>query len=194
MDYIQFRILLRMTVIQYRINVLDVKSRHSVGGLVAVATSWNTQGSNPVMKKIYFSSSNRPDRLWSLSNLRFNWYRVSFPGQGNRGVKLSAPSHSVEVKWVEVYLCFSYMPSWWEGPGVTLHITPFWYPPKPTQLPFQRVIEYFPHGVWWRGCDSTMWSTFTGKIKNAWSHANTPSCSISWCLIKRHNNFTFNAA
>jgi len=61
-------------------NVLDVKRPHSVCGLVAGATSWITQGSNPVMKKISFSSSNRPDRLWSPSNLRFNWYRVPFPG------------------------------------------------------------------------------------------------------------------
>ena len=69
MDYIQLRIFLHVTVIQYKIDVLDVKSWHSAGGVVTGATSWTTQGSNPVMKTIFFSSSNLPGQLWSPSNL-----------------------------------------------------------------------------------------------------------------------------
>jgi hypothetical protein len=56
MDYIQFRILLLMTVIcvQYKIDVLDVKIRHSVDGVVTGVTSWTTQRSNPIRKKVSF--------------------------------------------------------------------------------------------------------------------------------------------
>jgi hypothetical protein len=60
------------------------------------------RGSNPGRDKRFFSSTKRPDRLWSPPSLQFNEHRGSFPGktQPEREINHSPPSRGkIKNEW-----------------------------------------------------------------------------------------------
>jgi hypothetical protein len=54
-------------------------------------TGWTVWGSDPVKGKIFFSSANRPYRLWDTTSLLFNRYPGYFPDLNRPGRDVDPP-------------------------------------------------------------------------------------------------------
>jgi hypothetical protein len=76
--------------------------------IIVTGCGLDDRGSIPGRDKKYFSTPQRPDRLWVPSSLLSNRYRALFPrGLSGLGVKLSAQLHLMPwSRTVELYLHF----------------------------------------------------------------------------------------